>query len=192
MASFHPITSREAVLSDSESLEVWWQQGLTSSMTDTKRPSWSRRDTEAILPLSSPSPGLATPPPNPNQCHCLLVHRTSKDLAGSLWGHITMTSHSWKCLLLGGCNAFTVLIKTEARTQGPLYINGINNSGSSALFTRSNWWPLGGGDTPVCFLEYTRHCPSSLLSVRCFQESEFSLLYSSLFLLDQVTLNLLR
>ena len=35
----------------------------------------------------------------------------------------------------GGCNALTVLIKTEARTQGPLYIKSINNNGSAALFT---------------------------------------------------------
>lgn len=123
----------EAALSNSESLEVCWQYRLTSSMTDTKRPSWSWGCTQAILS----SPVLPQDPPRP-QSHCLLVHRASKDLAPYevilLWPH-TLGSVYCCGVGVGGCNAFTELIKTEARTQGPLYIKSINNNGSAALFT---------------------------------------------------------
>ena len=135
----------------------------------------------AMLPCPVP-PGPATP-----QRHCVLVHRAPRDPAPYevilLWPHTLGSVYCW-----GGYNAFTVLLKTEARTQGPLYIKSVNNNGSSALFTldEATHDPSRREWHPVCFLEYTRHCPSSPLSVRCFQESEFSLLYGSPFLLDQV------
>lgn len=92
---------------------------------------------------------------------------------GSLWGHVTMTSHSQQSVYCWSFrDVFTASIKTRARTQGPLYIKSINNNGSPALFKldKENWMiPLSRNGTPFFFLEYTRYCPSRLLNIRFFQ-----------------------
>ena len=133
----------------SESLAVWWQYQLTSSTTDTKNAYLGAKGAPGPCFLSQ-APSQDSSSPISTVCWST---RASKDLAPCeviwLWPRTLASVYCW-----GFCNVFTVLIKTEARTQGPLYTRSIHNNGSPALFTldKANWMtPLSGRDTPVLF-----------------------------------------
>lgn len=160
--------------------ECLWKHGKTNLPAIRQTPREAHHGAQGAhgpyFLCSAPShPGPIRP-----QVQLCWSSRHSKELAPCevtlLWPHVLS-----RVLIVG---AFVMLseppYKQEPEHRGHCRKN-ISNNGSPALFTldqAERIVPLRENDTHV-----TRHWPSSLLTIRCFQWFEFPLSYSSIFFL---------